>query len=225
MTNTIRKELLLITAAPIFVSKGKCGVEFVLRQREQSNSVCMVKRSIAPQSLYVPKFVAKKCIRNNVFNFVCREPPTITKMVISKKKLKKSKKTDKKSRRENNEVHAVPINNRMNLIKDNSKQNITNALTKIQSIGLLMRQFRSGTNFKRARSLTHSNNLISEPNSNNKMDDYQAEYPNTQPLKNIKNFGQNYLEVNLESKVRRKSSYYGSLSEGTITEEEDITIN
>jgi hypothetical protein len=139
-------------------------------------------------------------------------------MVVSKKKLKKSQRLVSEIR----EVMPLMSYDR-GLFEANTRKNPNDALNKIQSFGLLMRQFRENNKLKRTKSLIHSPYPLSDEEVNGKMD-AKEEYILQKGVKSKTNFGQLYIEVNLDEKTRRKSSYYGNLSEGTITEEEDIAI-
>ena len=215
MTNSIRKELLLITATSLLPSKSKYGVKFVLREKEQSNAIRRVTQRAITNAHFISRFAAKKYLQNTATHLRCNNSSNITKIVISEKKLKKNQGVI-------NKIEGVvpAINNYRKLFETKTKKNINEALTKIQSLGLLMKQFRGTTNLKRVKSLADQIYPISDEEM--RIDDVREKYV---LQKNIANFGQSYIEVSLHKKARRKSSYYGSLSEGTITDEEDITIN
>eukprot|EP00826_Nyctotherus_ovalis_P057823 TRINITY_DN7917_c0_g2_i3.p1 TRINITY_DN7917_c0_g2~~TRINITY_DN7917_c0_g2_i3.p1 ORF type:complete len:153 (-),score=18.99 TRINITY_DN7917_c0_g2_i3:32-490(-) len=126
-TSSVRKELLLATAAPPFASKHKYGVAFVLRQRKQSNAVCMVRKGV-DRLLCFPKTNAGNCGDNGVDGREHSNSASIAKMVISGKKLEKSQRITTEIR-----ARSFLRSNFTGHFQSNAK----NALTKIQSLGLL----------------------------------------------------------------------------------------
>eukprot|EP00826_Nyctotherus_ovalis_P008363 TRINITY_DN12163_c0_g1_i1.p1 TRINITY_DN12163_c0_g1~~TRINITY_DN12163_c0_g1_i1.p1 ORF type:complete len:252 (+),score=42.69 TRINITY_DN12163_c0_g1_i1:174-929(+) len=236
--NLVRRQLLL---TDVHTPRGrfyKYGIAFVLKQREQSNVPRMVRHKIetepcrtsnTPSKHRAFPFPNKRVMHENV---LC-SPSGIKRMTISKKKFERNKMNLKKIEgRPAKEEEKGKVWSAKDLTKD--------ALMKIHSLGLLMRELRGKKVNKRAKSMdgrkrTRNISLLAKHemrvNEREEVEVMHGIRKNSiaKVYETITNFVKTLLketkkgddkEVGKPLKTRRRSSYYSNLSEGSITEEE-----
>ena len=205
--NRVRKLLLLMENITQYYNHG---ITFVIKQREQSKAPTMVKNSI--------------CLRVNVNKYACPFPrkkygyenvecgfSNIKRMVISEKKFDKDK---------NNNV----VENK----KWMAENTIKDALVKMRSFGLFMRGEVLNKRAKSVNKKEETRNRTEMLKLNEKEVAHVIRKSSlTKVYETITSFITTLLKETKKSdiptktsNIRRRSSYYNSLSEGSLTEEE-----
>ena len=247
-TSLIRKELLLFETPVKLTNPSKYGIAFILEQREQSNAIHMVKKKAMVKQYCFSTLAASKLSRKNSIVLENSSPSSITRLIVSKKKLVRNQKLL---------LGLDPIseeNDEQLTSKTSFKERAKNALRKIRALGLLMLEFRGDNITPRCQDVdeadcemtsvklkTDTNNSVNEkPVKKSSIDKIFSE-DKVRPRKdsiiqtfdNITTFVKSLFSSNkvqepkeenkeddMLPRLRRMSSYYDSLSEGSLTDED-----